>query len=53
MALTNKSGDVCLWTVDETGANYMTEITPHTSFVNLVEWSNWKKMDEDTCKAFT
>jgi WD40 repeat protein len=49
-ATANKTGDVCLWNVDSQNVEYLTTISAHTSYVNKVQWTSWKKLDKDTRK---
>ncbi|KAI8095592.1 transcription factor IIIC subunit delta N-term-domain-containing protein [Thamnidium elegans] len=54
LALTNKAGDLCFWNLTSTTVEHLDTITPHKSFVNLVQWSNWKKgVEPNTYLAFT
>ncbi|GAA5804303.1 hypothetical protein HPULCUR_009790 [Helicostylum pulchrum] len=54
LALTNKAGDLCFWNLTSTTLEHLDTITPHKSFVNLVQWSNWKKgVEPNTYLAFT
>ncbi|OBZ86812.1 hypothetical protein A0J61_05138 [Choanephora cucurbitarum] len=49
LATTNKAGHVNIWTSAMDNAfKYADTITAHRSFVNLVEWSGWKNIDN--CK---
>lgn len=50
LALTNKAGDLCFWNLTSATLEHLDTITPHKSFVNLVQWSNWKKgVEPNTC----
>lgn len=46
LALTNKAGDVSIWIVDHEGVKYSSTVTPHSSFVNLLDWTDWKKSED-------
>ncbi|KAK4514715.1 Tlg2-vesicle protein [Mucor velutinosus] len=50
-ATSNKAGDVCMWAFTNT-FEYKTQITPHASFVNLLEWTQWKKITDTTYIAY-
>ncbi|GAN07502.1 hypothetical protein MAM1_0163d06999 [Mucor ambiguus] len=50
-ATSNKTGDVCIWAYTDT-FEYKTQITPHASFVNLLEWTQWKKITDTTYIAY-
>ncbi|KAI8057552.1 uncharacterized protein B0P05DRAFT_591248 [Gilbertella persicaria] len=53
LALSNKAGDVNIWTYTiDTGFEFATVITPHTSFVNLLDWTDWKKLNETTYMTY-
>jgi hypothetical protein len=53
LALSNKHGDVCIWTYSlNDGIQYATAISPHKSFVNLLDWTGWKKLQDTTCMCF-
>ncbi|EIE84674.1 hypothetical protein RO3G_09384 [Rhizopus delemar RA 99-880] len=53
LALSNKHGDVCIWTYSlNNGIQYATAISPHKSFVNLLDWTGWKKLQDTTYIAF-
>lgn len=50
LALSHKAGSISIWTQSlDHGMQYAAEVSPHTSFVNLVGWSAWKKINETTC----
>ncbi|KAI8647264.1 transcription factor IIIC subunit delta N-term-domain-containing protein [Parasitella parasitica] len=51
LATSNKAGDVCIWAYTDS-FDYKTKITPHKSFVNLLEWTDWKKVNSTTYIAF-
>ncbi|CAO3693248.1 unnamed protein product [Rhizopus microsporus] len=52
LALSHKAGSVSIWTQSlDHGMQYAAEVSPHTSFVNLVSWSAWKKINETTYVA--
>ncbi|KAI7888552.1 transcription factor IIIC subunit delta N-term-domain-containing protein [Mucor mucedo] len=52
LALSNKAGDLCLYKLGHDGIEYSTTITAHTSYVNLVHWSNWQKKTEGKYTAY-
>ncbi|CEP09219.1 hypothetical protein [Parasitella parasitica] len=51
LATSNKAGDICIWAYLDS-FEYVTQITPHKSFVNLLEWTEWKKINSSTYIAF-
>jgi hypothetical protein len=50
-ATSNKAGDVCVWAYTDS-FEYKTQVTPHKSFVNLIEWTGWKKLNDTTYIAY-
>ncbi|KAI7900588.1 transcription factor IIIC subunit delta N-term-domain-containing protein [Cokeromyces recurvatus] len=46
LALSNKAGDLLIWSYTKQ-LKYVTTITPHTSFVNLLSWTGWTKIRND------
>ncbi|KAI8147696.1 transcription factor IIIC subunit delta N-term-domain-containing protein [Fennellomyces sp. T-0311] len=43
IALSNKAGEITLWSYHHIpGSQFCTSFVPHQSFVNLLEWSQWR-----------
>ncbi|KAL9544041.1 hypothetical protein MBANPS3_007828 [Mucor bainieri] len=51
LATSNKIGDVYIWAYTNT-FEYKAQIAPHSSFVNLLEWTQWKKITDTTYIAY-
>ncbi|ORZ12246.1 transcription factor IIIC subunit delta N-term-domain-containing protein [Absidia repens] len=46
MAISNQAGEVSLWSYSVVcGIQHQTTFKPHSSFVNLMRWSKWRKYD--------
>ncbi|KAL0143524.1 hypothetical protein V8B55DRAFT_1478332 [Mucor lusitanicus] len=50
-ATSNKAGDICIWAYTDT-FEYKTQTTPHASFVNLLEWTQWSNINDTTYIAY-
>ncbi|KAG1112790.1 hypothetical protein G6F42_014639 [Rhizopus arrhizus] len=45
------TGDICIWAYTD-GFEYKTQVTPHISYVNLLEWTQWLRITDTTYIAY-
>ncbi|CAO3629976.1 unnamed protein product [Cunninghamella blakesleeana] len=53
LATSNKNGEILLWSYSkEHGIQFQMAYKPHSSYVNLLQWSSWRQQSDNTYSSY-